>query len=99
METTFNLAKSTAALNEYAKWLNANAQERFVALDTTSTTIITGSTPYSQRIRFSGYWYTRTEGAVGSNSTAQLVCRHHYNPSLVAPIDVRVINTMTNLLS
>lgn len=96
METTFNLAKTAAALAETAKWLNATAQQRFLALDTTGP-IISGGVPYSQRIRWAGYWFTRTEGAVGSNSTAQLVCHHVYNPSLTAPIDVRLINTAATL--
>jgi len=99
METTFTFAKSTAALSEFAKWLNANAQERFVQLDTTTRVLITGSTFYSQRIRFAGYWFTRSEQSVGSNTAGQLVCRHIHDPALVTPIGVRLINTMSNLLS
>lgn len=96
METTFTLAKSTAALAEVAKWLNATAQQRFLALDTTGP-IISGGVPYSQRIRWAGYWFTRSESAVNSNSAAQLVCRGVYNSALTAPIDVRLINTAATL--
>lgn len=99
METTFNFSKSTQALQEFADWLNANPVERFVCLDTTSRKIITGSTPYQQKIKFAGYWFTRSENAVGSNTTAQLVCKHVYDPNLSSPIDVTVVNTMATLLA
>lgn len=100
LETTFTFAKSTQALVEFAAWLNANPQERFVCLDTTSRVMASGSTPYQQKIKFAGYWFTRTEASVNSNSAAQLVCRHIYDAaSGLAPIDVKVVNTMSALLS
>lgn len=99
LETTFNLAKSTQALQEFADWLNASPVERFVVLDTTSRQFVTGSTPYQQKIKFAGYWFTRTENAVNSNTTAQLVCRHIVDPNLPAPIDVKVVNAMATLLA
>lgn len=99
LESTFNLAKSTQALQEFADWLNANPVERFVVLDTTSRQFVTGSTPYQQKIKFAGYWFTRSENTVGSNTTAQLVCRHIVDPNLTAPIDVLVVNGMSSLLA
>lgn len=99
LETTFNFAKSAAALQEFADWLNANPVERFVVLDTTSREFVTGSTPYQQKIKFAGYWFTRSENAVGSNTTAQLVCRHVNDPDLPSPIDVLVVNGMSTLLA
>lgn len=101
MQTTFTFAKSVAGLAEAAKWLNADPQERFVSLDTTSRRTITGSaaTKYTQRIRFAGFWFTRSEQAVGSNSAIQLVCNHIYDPNLAnGPIDVRVVNGMSAIL-
>lgn len=99
LETTFNFAKSAAALQEFADWLNASPVERFVVLDTTSREFVTGSTPYQQKVKFAGYWFTRSENAVGSNTTAQLVCRHVYDPDLPSPIDVLVVNGMSTLLA
>jgi len=99
LESTFNLAKTPAALQEFADWLNANPVERFVVLDTTSRQFVTGSTPYQQKIKFAGFWFTRSENAVGSNTTAQLVCRHVVDPALTAPIDVLVVNAMSTLLA
>ena len=96
--TTINFAKSAQALEEVADWLNANPVERFLQMDTTSRTLIGGSTYYSQRIRFAGHWFTRTEGTVNSNTTAQLVCQHIVDPNLPSPFGVRVVNAMSALL-
>lgn len=98
LESTFTLAKSTPGIAEAVKWLNANPQERFLSLDTTTRTLITGSTYYRHRLRFAGYWYTRQEGAIGSNTTMQLVCRHIVDSALAAPIDVLVVNTAATML-
>lgn len=97
MQTTFTLAKSTAGLAEAVKWLNADPVERFLCLDTTSRKLIGASSHYSQRIRFAGYWFTRSEQAVNSNSAIQLVCNHIVDPSLASAIDVRVVNGMSAL--
>lgn len=98
MQTTFTFAKSVAGLNEVAKWLNAAAQERFVVLNTTSRKLIGATSTFQQRIRFAGFWFTRSEAEVGSNSAVQLVCNHIYDPDLVAPIDVRLINDQATIL-
>lgn len=93
LQSTFTLAKSTAGIAEAVKWLNANPQERFISLNTTSRKLIGATSTYQQRIRFAGYWFTRSEGEIGSNTTMQLVCNHIYDPDLAnGPIDVRVIN-------
>jgi len=60
---------------------------------------VTGSTPYQQKIKFAGYWFTRSENTVGSNTTAQLVCSHVFDPDLPSPIDVKVVNAMATLLA
>lgn len=99
MQTTFTLGKTTEAIAEVVKWLNADPVERFLTLDTTSRSTIGASAHPSQRIRFAGYWFTRSEQAVNSNSAIQLVCNHVLDPDLVAPIDVRVVNRMSALLA
>jgi len=94
LQATFTLAKSTPGIAEAVKWLNANPQERFVALDTTTRKLIGASSHYSHRIRFAGHWFTRSEQAVNSNSAIQLVMQHIYDPNLAnGPIDVRVVNS------
>lgn len=98
MQTTFTFAKSTPALAEAVKWLNASAQERFLELDVTGRTVIGAAAHPGLRIRFAGFWFTRTEQAVGSNSAFQLVCQHFNDPNLSAPISVRVVNRMSAVM-
>jgi hypothetical protein len=85
-ETEFSgmFAKSASALTEAANWLNADAQHRYLELKTISPTLIpTTAVPYSNAMRFSGYWYTRTEGVYGTNNTGfTLVCRSTYDTVL-----------------
>lgn len=89
--TTFSFAKSTAALQEVADWLNASPTERFISLETTSISTISG-TPYSQKIRFGGYWFTRTEGTYATNNTtAQLVCQGFLDQTLTYPFQATVV--------
>lgn len=97
IEVAFTLAKTTAALAEFANFLNAAPTERFVVLDTTSAAIITGVTPYSHKVRFAGHWYARTEQTVGGNSVAQLVCRQMYDTVLGKPIEVIIVNSNASL--
>lgn len=99
MQTTFTLGKTAQALDEVVNWLNADPVERFLALNTTSRGVIGAASHPSQRIRFAGFWFTRSEQAVNSNSAIQLVCNHVVDPDLVAPIDVRVVNRMSALLA
>ena len=100
LETTITLAKSTQGIAEAVKWLNANPQERFLSLDTVARQVVgSGSTPYRHRLRFAGYWFTRSEGAINSNSTIQLVCRHVYDQaSGLAPIGAYIVNSAATLL-
>lgn len=98
MQTTFTFAKSTPALAEAVKWLNASAQERFIELDVNGRTLIGATSVPRLRIRFAGYWFTRSEQAVGSNSAFQLVCQHVYDPNLAAPISVRVVNRLSAIM-
>lgn len=100
MQTTFTFAKSPQGLAEVVKWLNADPVTRFVALDTTARSFIGVTSHPRQRIRFAGFWFTRSEGAVGSNSAIQLVCNHVYIPGGgFSAIDVLVVNGMASLLA
>ena len=100
LETTITMAKSTRGIAEAVKWLNANPQERFLSIDTVArATVPGGTTPYRHRLRFAGYWFTRTEGTINSNTTMQLVCRHIYNQaSGLAPIGAYIVNAAATLL-
>lgn len=98
LQITITFAKSVAGLAEAAKWLNANPQERFISLNTTTRKLIGATSTYQQRIRFAGYWFTRSESEIGSNTGIQLVGNHIVDTNLShGPIDVRVINARSAL--
>lgn len=96
-EANFKFAKSTAGVAEAAKWLNTNATERFVSVETTSVTNVpTTSTPYSLILRFGGYWFTRAESTYGTaNATIDLVCRGVLDQTLSYPFTAIVTNNLS----
>lgn len=97
-EVAFDFAKSTAAIAEFTKWLNADPVERFVGIKTVSTTDAQAGTKYSTDIRFAGFWFTRTEGTYATaNTTGQLVCRGYIDQTLAYPFTWSVTNTLTAL--
>lgn len=98
MQTTITLAKSVAGLAEAVDWLNADPVERFIEVRTDCRKLIGVSSHPMLRLRFAGYWFTRSEQAVNSNSAIQLVCNHVVDPDLGSPIGVQIRNGMSSLL-
>lgn len=100
LEVTFTFAKATAAIAETAKWLNANPQERFVEINTVSTALAQAATPYQFRIRFSGFWFTRTNTEINTNTGFQLVCRNRFDSAgLNYPFQFLTVNTLATVLA
>ena len=83
-EVSFKFAKASVALTEAANFLNASPVDRFLSLKTVSPQLITGSAvAYSNDLRFSGYWFTRSEQTHGNaNSAIELVCHSVYDQTL-----------------
>lgn len=98
VQTTFTFAKSTQALAEVVHWLNEDAVQRYLELKTTSRSLIGATSTAQQRLRFSGFWFTRSEQTVDSNTAAQLVCQHIYDPTLAYGFSAQVKNRMATLL-
>lgn len=100
LEVTFTFAKASAAITETAKWLNDLAQERFVEINTVSTALAQAATPYQFRIRFSGFWFTRTNTEINTNTGFQLVCRNRFSPTgLNYPVQFLAVNTQSTILA
>lgn len=97
LTATFNFAKSTQAIAESVKWLTATPTERYVSLDTQSQVLISGSTYHRQRIRFGGFWTTRADTTINSNTGFQLTCHNVYDPTLTYPFQVFLTNTRSSL--
>lgn len=97
VEVAVSFAKATGAIAEVTNWLNANPVERFIDISTTSTVNAQASTPHSLRIRMGGYWFTRTEQTINSNSAFQLVGRNIYDTTLGYPFQMQSVSTRTAL--
>jgi hypothetical protein len=94
----FMFAKSTAGIAEAAKWLSANATTRYLSVETISPTLVpTTVIPYSHKLRFAGFWFTRTESTYGTaNATITLVCNGYYDPTLAYPFTAIVANNLSS---
>ena len=98
--TTFKLtgAKQTAWLAEAAKWIAASPTERFFGIKTNSTVLAqTPSTFHTFDFRFPGYWLTRADQVVGSNTEFDLTAQGIYDATLGYPIKAVSVSTRTAL--
>lgn len=97
---SFTFAKTAATVglaSEAAKWLSADPTNRYLKVEVTSPSIISGVIPYSWDLRLSGNWITRTDEAVGGNSVVTLVCRGRYDAGLGYALRSYVVNNRPTL--
>jgi hypothetical protein len=80
--TDITFAKSSTVVAETAKWLADDPVDRYLEVRSTSPTMVTGSTPYSNSIKLAGNWFTRTDGEQGNNSTVTLSLHSRYDAGL-----------------
>lgn len=97
IELELVLAKTTATIAEAATLDDNPVPERFIELRTTSPEIITGSTPYSQSIRFPARLMSRSDGEIGGNSTITLTYKGFYDADLGYAMRAVVVNTLASL--
>jgi hypothetical protein len=85
--------------SESDAWFSETAVNRFVRIEFTSLAIAEGSspgTPYSWVIDMPLRYYTRSDGAIGGNSTITLTGRQFYNSDLGFPFKSTVVNTLAS---
>ena len=90
-------AKQTAWIQECVKWLADNPVERFWGLKTTSTAFASLGVPYSLDIRMPGYWLTRSEQTINSNTAFQLSGQNVYDSGLGYPFRMASVSTRAAL--
>mgnify|MGYP000417420280 CR=1 FL=1 len=56
-----------------------------------------GTTPYEMRWRIPGYWFTRSEQAINSNTAFQLTAQAIYDQTLTYPFNVYSVGTRASL--
>ena len=97
---TFTLtgAKQTAWISEASKWIAAAPSERFFGIKTNSTVLASSpSTYHSLDFRFPGYWLTRAEQTIGSNTAFDLVAQNIYDVGLGYPFKMVSVSTRAAL--
>lgn len=95
MDVVLGVAKTTQTTAERQSIDDAPPAEKYIELRSTSQTIITGSTPYSQSVRVPARLITATDVEFGENNTGyELTYRVRYNPTLLYAI--RVVTVTTN---
>jgi hypothetical protein len=97
IEVELVLAKTTATVAEFCTLDDRPVPNRFIEIKTTSSEIITGSTPFSQSIRVPVRLVSRSDGEIGGNSTVTLTYRGFYSSDLGYALRVSVVNTLAAL--
>jgi hypothetical protein len=97
---TFKLtgAKQTAWLAEASKWIAAAPTERFWGIKTNSTVLAQSPTTFHTfDFRFPGYWLTRADQVIGSNTAFDLNAQNIYDSVLGYPFKVASVSTRSAL--
>jgi hypothetical protein len=89
-------SQTVGLLSEADKWYAANPTLRFIELRFTRNEMITGSTPYSMRIRMPLVYTTRADGEIDSNTTITLTGTALYNSTLTYGIESTVVCATTS---
>ncbi len=97
IEVELVLAKTTATVAEACTLDDQPVPNRFIELKTTSSEIITGSTPYSQSIRVPVRLISRSDGEIGGNTTITLTYRGFYSSDVGYALRAVVVNTLSSL--
>ena len=96
IELVLGVAKTTATTAQRQSIDDAPPAEVYIELRSTSTVIITGTTPYSQSIRMPMRLITATDTEFGENNTGyELTYRARYNSTLGYAIRVVTVTTNT----
>lgn len=98
IDYTINGTKNAAMVAEAVKWIGANPTERFMELRTTAVPFAGSGQPYSMSIRIPGFWLTRAETTIVSNTGFSLTGHQIYDGTLLYPFRVACVNQMSALL-
>lgn len=97
IELELTVAKTSTTIAERATLDDDPIPARFITIKTTSPIIITGSTPYSQRIDLPARLITAEDDEIGGNSVIRLTYRGFYSSDLGYALKATVVNTLASL--
>lgn len=93
IEFTVRLAKTTASVAEAQTLDDQPVPVRYFDIKTTSTEIVSGTTPYSNSIRFPAELISRTDTEIDNNSVIDLKYRGKYDSTLAYALKAVVVNS------
>ena len=88
LDFTWTFAKQTAAIAEAAKWIAVSPTERYAEIRTTSSVAASVGVPHQMRWRIPGYWFTRNEETINTNTGFSLAGQQVYDGTLTYPFQV-----------
>jgi hypothetical protein len=88
LDFTWTFAKATAAIAEASKWIAASPTERYAEIRTTSSVAASVGVPHQMRWRIPGYWFTRNEETINTNTGFSLAGQQIYDVGLGYPFQV-----------
>lgn len=94
---TINGAKTSSWIAEATKWIAASPSERFLGFKTTSVVNADTNIPYSLDVRIPGYWITRADTTINSNTGFSLTGHQVYDTTATYPFKITVVNTLAAL--
>lgn len=98
LECQFAKTDDTVGIgSESDAWFSETAINRFVQIEFTSLAVTNAGTPavpYSWVISMPLRYYTRTDGAIGQNSTVTLMGRAFYDTTTTYPFKSVLVNTL-----
>lgn len=97
IEVQLTVEKTTATMTERATLDDSPVPDRFIEIKTTSPSIITGSTPYSNSIRIPARLISVADGEIGGNSNMTFTYRAFYSATLSYAFRAVLVNALTAL--
>lgn len=97
LDFTWTFAKATAAIAEAVKWIAVSPTERYAEIRTTSSVAAAVGIPHSLRWRIPGYWFTRADLAINTNTGFSLSGQQVVDSGLGYPFQVVSTSTRTAL--
>lgn len=97
LDFMWTFAKATAAIAEAAKWIAASPTERYAEIHTTSLVEAQTAVPHQLIWRIPGYWFTRADLAINTNTAFSLSGQQIVDSGLGYPFQVTSISTRTSL--
>lgn len=97
IEVVLTFAKEAVPISERATLTAASPATRYIRMNSTSSSIITGSTPYSYVRDGAFRLYSATDSEIGGNATLVLTYRATYDATLGYAYKATVVNGLTAL--